>query len=113
MSADQWWFARRDEAVGPVSYDELQRLQSNNELKPDTLVWSQGMDAWRSAGEATVLFGSPPAAKKPATNETQEPIHSAKSSRAFGLATKPTSEREAKQAVRAGTVAGYVFAAMQ
>lgn len=115
MPADQWWFARDGEAVGPVSYSELKRLSSVNELTPASLVWSGGMVQWLPAGEATSLFD---AAVASAEAQHVAPQHAAdqedaKASGLLGLLAKPASERDAKQAVGAGAAAGYAFAVMQ
>ena len=43
------------EAVGPVSIEELRHKISQGEVLQETLVWSQGMSQWKSAGSVIPL----------------------------------------------------------
>ena len=53
-----WFYSRDGERKGPVTYEELRAMAVKSGLRPRTdLVWTQGMDAWRPAGEIDGLFG--------------------------------------------------------
>src|SRR5205085_12021153 len=43
----QWYYAIGDQRHGPVIQSEFERLVSVGTIKPDTLVWRQGMAAWQ------------------------------------------------------------------
>ena len=57
MADVQWYYAREDQPMGPVSAAELKQLVDAGELKPDDLLWSEGMDAWTTAINLRGLFG--------------------------------------------------------
>ncbi|MGI9486032.1 MAG: DUF4339 domain-containing protein, partial [Geminicoccaceae bacterium] len=44
-------------AQGPFSGDKLAAMVADGTLRRDTLVWSQGMDDWRPAGQVSELAG--------------------------------------------------------
>lgn len=59
----EWYYAVGGQRVGPVSQADFDRLAHEGVIKPDTLVWRQGLAAWQplssvaaGAGEA----GAPP-----------------------------------------------------
>jgi hypothetical protein len=52
---DQWYFAKGDQQQGPVAQETMRRLLSDGSVAPDALVWTEGMDAWRSAREVPAL----------------------------------------------------------
>jgi hypothetical protein len=60
MADVQWYYARNDEPFGPVSAAELKQLADAGQLKPDDLLWREGMDAWTTAINLRGLFGSDP-----------------------------------------------------
>jgi len=49
MMAKAWFHAAEDAQTGPVDADEIYRLIRNGNIKPDTLVWSEGMRDWEPA----------------------------------------------------------------
>ena len=53
----QWYYARDDQPMGPVSASELKQLAEVGELKPDDLLWREGMDEWTTAINLRGLFG--------------------------------------------------------
>lgn len=44
----QWFYARNNEQIGPVSQVEFDQLVQTGIIGPDTLVWREGMAAWQS-----------------------------------------------------------------
>ncbi|MGD9723815.1 MAG: DUF4339 domain-containing protein [Pirellulales bacterium] len=54
----QWYYARNDQPLGPVSAGELKQLAEAGELKPDDLLWREGMDEWTTAVNLRGLFGA-------------------------------------------------------
>ena len=56
------WFYRRAGAEsatehGPFTSGKIRRMVSRGEIEPTDLLWKQGMDEWRPAGESATLFG--------------------------------------------------------
>lgn len=70
MTAVQWYHARGTEQFGPVSAGELKQLAQSGRLKPDDLVWREGMADWAPARTVRGLFDAdvvaPPKAAGPA-----------------------------------------------
>lgn len=61
MSPTEWYYARDDEQFGPVSSARLRQLAAAGGLRPDDLVWCEGMEDWVAAGNFKRLFeGIPP-----------------------------------------------------
>jgi hypothetical protein len=56
MAEVQWWYARDDEQLGPLSPSELRRLASSGGLAPTDLVWRDGMAEWAPAARIKGLF---------------------------------------------------------
>lgn len=52
---------------GPLSMDELRSALGDGRLRPDTLVWAEGMATWEAAGRTALagLFGPPPLPEGP------------------------------------------------
>jgi hypothetical protein len=55
--------------MGPISASELKQLVDSGELKPDDLLWREGMDEWTTAINLRGLFSEdpPPGTKGTAT----------------------------------------------
>ncbi|HTU26855.1 MAG TPA: DUF4339 domain-containing protein [Pirellulales bacterium] len=56
MAEIQWWYARDDEQLGPLSPGELRRLAAGGGLAPTDLVWREGMNEWAPAARIKGLF---------------------------------------------------------
>jgi hypothetical protein len=50
-----WHIAENGAAQGPYGRGHLGRLVADGSLTRETLVWAQGMDGWKPAGEVTEL----------------------------------------------------------
>jgi hypothetical protein len=57
-----WFYAVGAERKGPVPEAELDRLVAQGEVRPDTLVWREGMADWKPLAEARPVTstGQPP-----------------------------------------------------
>lgn len=42
-----WWYVDKDKKIGPIEIDELKRLLQSGKVGPNTMLWHEGMDAWR------------------------------------------------------------------
>ena len=54
----KWYYAKNGNRNGPVEPDEIKGLFQSGEIKPDDLVWEEGMPDWVRAG--SVLQAAPP-----------------------------------------------------
>lgn len=57
MSPVEWFYARNNQQLGPVSAAELKQLAERGDLKPEDLVWRSGMNDWTPASRVRGLFG--------------------------------------------------------
>lgn len=55
-----WHYLNNGAQAGPVSTDELRALISTNAIRPNTLVWRQGMTTWLAADTLTEFAGAAP-----------------------------------------------------
>jgi hypothetical protein len=55
--APAWHMAENGQSSGPFTPAQLSQAASAGRLRPDTLVWTAGMDGWRAAGELPQLSG--------------------------------------------------------
>ena len=56
---DQWYCIVDGQQYGPVSKDVLEQWVQQGRIKPQDLVWMQGMDSWAQAGQALGVSGAP------------------------------------------------------
>ena len=56
MAAVDWYFARGNKQIGPVSAADLRRLAVAGELSPDDLIWHEGLSEWTKARNVRGLF---------------------------------------------------------
>jgi hypothetical protein len=56
MSQVEWYYARDNRQMGPISSVELKRLATFDKLRPDDLVWREGMTEWAAARNVRGLF---------------------------------------------------------
>jgi len=100
MADAGWYFADGDVERGPITEAQLRVLIGTGNLKPEDLVWKEGMEDWTPAGEVSGLFdqaapASPPAAPgSPASGDAKlKPSKGAKAavSAAPAAETRPRS----------------------
>ncbi|OHB67360.1 MAG: hypothetical protein A2V70_06500 [Planctomycetes bacterium RBG_13_63_9] len=60
MSAAEWYYAQEDKQIGPVSPAQMRQLAGAGVLRPDDLVWSEGMKQWAPARSVAGLFDRNP-----------------------------------------------------
>jgi len=74
--AAEWYYAKGQQKVGPLTNEQLRQLAASGQLRPTDMVWKQGMAKWTPAGQVKGLFhaapgatgtASPPHAKEPAS----------------------------------------------
>lgn len=54
--SSEWYYARNGQQYGPLSDDELRRLAVDRKLRPDDLLWREGMSDWKPANSVRGLF---------------------------------------------------------
>ncbi|BCD62005.1 hypothetical protein NitYY0826_C0873 [Nitratiruptor sp. YY08-26] len=52
LPQEYYYVAIENKPIGPLSKDALQKMIVQGEVKPDTLLWQEGMEQWQKAGEA-------------------------------------------------------------
>jgi hypothetical protein len=75
----QWFYARNDQQLGPVSPSDLQQLAQAGTILPETLVWKEGMESWQpfrtvSDQTAPARAGLPPVLDQGLCAECQRPF---------------------------------------
>ncbi len=63
--AQEWFYAREGQKTGPVSAKLLRELAVSADLRPDDLVWLEGMPECRKAGTLQGLFPVASAVERP------------------------------------------------
>lgn len=58
-----WYYAQGNQRVGPVSFEEMARLLALGAIGAHTLVWSEGMEAWRPLGTTPLAEQAPAGAE--------------------------------------------------
>lgn len=77
MSQSNWYYASNGQQTGPITYESLAALIRSGQVRPNDLVWTEGMPQWLPAAAADQLkplFASDPAAFSPAPSPTSSPI---------------------------------------
>ena len=59
MAEPVWYYARGEVERGPFTLLQIKALANASKVRPDDLVWREGMENWTAAREVTELF--PPA----------------------------------------------------
>ena len=54
--SDQWYYGQNGQQKGPVSVEVMQQLVAGGHIKPEDLVWKEGMANWVSAGSLPEFF---------------------------------------------------------
>ncbi len=68
MAEANWYYAKGNDEVGPVTAAQLKALAASGELNPDDLLWKEGMGDWKQASDVSGLFpkeDAPPPAESP------------------------------------------------
>ena len=93
MAEAVWYFADGDVERGPVSEAQLRVLIGTGNLRPEDLVWKEGMGDWTPAGTVAGLFD-------PATSATPPPTPGL----AAAAEAKPKAAKVAKATIPATPV---------
>ena len=68
MSNRSWFYASNGQQQGPFPETQLRDLITRGTVRPDTLVWSEGMSGWQRAGDIPGLVpggSGPPVVSQP------------------------------------------------
>jgi uncharacterized RDD family membrane protein YckC len=76
-STDIWYYSRNGERLGPVSELDLINTIARGDVRPEDLVWKEGMAQWAPAGSFAELFphGPPAQQAQPAPPSTPPPSY--------------------------------------
>lgn len=70
-----WYYVANDARVGPLDHEKLLALVANSQLKPETLVWAEGMENWETAKNHFAFPTAPPEVpSEPFNAGSTEPI---------------------------------------
>jgi len=106
MPPIQWYYARNDQQLGPISSADLKRMAAAGELSPGDLVWREGMEEWITAENVRGLFDegaigawrdSLAAAEKPAAPPKEPPLPKPAAPKAEAAPTAPKITIDPKQ----------------
>lgn len=61
----QFYYAQNGQRFGPLALKQLQELVASNQVRPEDMVWRDGMAQWVAAREVPDLFPSMSAAVRP------------------------------------------------
>lgn len=61
----KWYYAENNERRGPIAEADFQALAVAGTIKPETLVWREGMDAWQAYSEVASGLAAPSRAAAP------------------------------------------------
>ena len=85
MKPVEWYYARDNQQHGPVSSVELKQLALAGQLRPEDLVWREGMTEWAPAQHVRGLFE---------TETAPAAAHTATTAEAAVEPTAPTTEEK-------------------
>ena len=60
MAESLWYYADGGGQVGPVPWEQLWRLAQAGAVRPDQLVWTDGMEQWQPAASVPTLLPTAP-----------------------------------------------------
>lgn len=55
-----WYYEQAGEQRGPITDTDLENLFRAGTIRPETMVWREGMDNWQSYSQAKNIAGAPP-----------------------------------------------------
>lgn len=98
-----WYYAIGKQQNGPISLDEIRRLVASGTIRPEGLVWREGMSQWQPVSEVSELAGTlaattPPPIPSSSTgrdtlNPYQSPVSAAAESVRSGEEIVPGSQQ--------------------
>jgi hypothetical protein len=112
--ATQWFYRRAGAEHGPFSSGKIRRMVARGELAPTDLLWRDGMDEWRPAGESGTLFGGDEARAKKKRRRAQQsgPERGASATPALTAAAPWNGGRPLLTSIGIGAGAGVVISAI-
>lgn len=91
MAPSDWYYAKGNRQLGPVSSTELKQLAESGQLTADDLVWREGMVEWIAANKVKGLFDAP--AEEPPSAESPPVQTPPADSTSSGFAPSPAEPR--------------------
>jgi hypothetical protein len=67
----EWFFSQEGRRLGPVPLGALRRLAESGRLRPEELVWKEGMAGWQSVGQVPGILVRTPAASTSGLSTTK------------------------------------------
>jgi hypothetical protein len=55
LNQAQWFYVLEGQQFGPIPLDVLRQMLSADQIQPDDLVWTEGMNDWLPAQHVTAL----------------------------------------------------------
>jgi hypothetical protein len=110
MTDPVWYYARGDAEKGPLTTPQIKALAAAGKVRPEDLVWKEGMETWVAASELPELF--PSGAAKP-KEKGRDPEDSATAvirtpaERAAAKFARPTSSDVPLRAARTTAMLGF------
>ena len=72
--SSSWYIYKDEQQKGPISWDELYQKAQTGSMRPDDLVWTEGMEGWVQAETIEELFSvTPPPTQPPAPPPSEIP----------------------------------------
>lgn len=71
--ADEWYYSKKGQRIGPVSDEQMNQLVSSREIQPTDMVWKQGMAQWAQASQIFPPPAPDPNAPPPIPDAPQSP----------------------------------------
>ena len=100
--SQEWYYSSDGERHGPVGAKKLKSLAASGDLRPDDLVWKEGMGEWQPASKLKKLFPEPADRSEPVTFQEAETTQPDRPSAAVGSRSAPPVEDGPAAAGRPG-----------
>lgn len=71
--SQQWFYLEGQEQRGPLTWQELSQKARSGALRPEQLVWTEGMTDWTPGREIQGLFAMPPPPPLPPPSPSPSP----------------------------------------
>lgn len=109
MTARQWYYSESGQSIGPVTEADLRHLAATGVVADSTMVWTDGLSAWRAAGTIRGLVPKQAGAPTPVPSQKATVSRSAESEQDWHYCvgttrTGPVSEATLRELVGSGVV---------
>lgn len=110
MTDPVWYYARGDAEKGPLTTAQIKALAAAGKVRPEDLVWKEGMETWVAASELPELFPSGAAKPKEKARDPEDSATAVSRTPAERAAVKfarPTSSDVPLRAARTAAMLGF------